>query len=872
MADEQSPWVDWPHNYAQPSMGQLAPRVEENSNSLWRSPFYNSSNSNIQTSVNNNNNNTQSQCYQSYQQQEETYVQLEDVLRYPSYRWGPPPTREYQKQTSCAENSGLPTISLPQHSSKRATGRQLPNPIPKLQSESGDAYAASDAYSGHDPKRRRAKAPVIQAPSQAPPKVASPVYLQVRTQPVPQNTRSSSNYNTSQMPNPPASQPATQPAIQLTSQQAQRPGSQYFAPGQTRLTTQVQPQCTASPAIAQQRAYQNAPQAQSKAAPRAPPSASPLPRCNSQSAFPQTASQSLPTTVAPSPTQYTAQQHHHLVSRSNSQYSSPKQTPHALPQTVAPSETQIRSPYIPRPNSSPQTQPTNLPHNSRQSAPQPAAQRNPNQASKPDAKPTAQAVSSSTTQPTQQPPSQVSSHPIRPPATKIATPPVQQHVSQNLPHERHLFFQPASPGSQPQPQMAQASHTQPLGAQGKFATYTFWPENSADRTYLKRRTDIVSRLNEADAAQKTTYDPQTIARDILIAAGRHPTEAHLNHHLVCLRDIFTSVEMNSDLATFRWDLVDPGQPSRVMKAKTAIHTGPLQTCQTAAPHPAVQVARSINTFTPPQYPLSQTQHNFPQPTLQQVQPPLPPPQKPNPQVQSQQQPQSQPQVQLQRQQPVLSPGPQPGYQTPSTPNSMEKKRRGRPPGSTNKPKVAAPVAQPQRTLSYPVFACQWGNCQSELHNLELLEKHLFKSHVSYQITCGWKGCTFTGTLPAAELMKHAKKEHLDSLAWKLGDGPAVPTSVDREISIVPLTIPESNQPGNEDTLIFPAEYNSIRAFNKVHGNNSQLEKAGEIFRAIQRLKEHIGVGLDPGGCELATPLRNQRVSNDEDVYEVRRTS
>lgn len=204
---------------------------------------------------------------------------------------------------------------------------------------------------------------------------------------------------------------------------------------------------------------------------------------------------------------------------------------------------------------------------------------------------------------------------------------------------------------------------------------------------------------------------------------------------------------------------------------------------------------------------------------------------------------------------------------------MEKKRRGRPPGSTNKPKVVvASAAPPQRTSSYPVFACRWGNCQSELHNLELLKKHIFKIHVSYQITCGWKGCTFTGTLPAAELMNHVKTEHLDSLAWKLGDGPAVLTSVDWDISAVPLTIPESYQPGTEDTLIFPAEYNSIRAFNRVHGNNSQLEKAHEVFKAVQRLKTQIGVGLDPGGCELATPLRNQRVSNDEDVYEVRPAS
>ncbi|KAL4973286.1 hypothetical protein BDW66DRAFT_168775 [Aspergillus desertorum] len=853
MVEEQFPW---PYNCAQLYMGQNAPRVEENSNFQWRSPFCNSSsNSDLENSANNYKNTRSPQC-PSYKQQEESHIWIEDVP-YPSYRRAPSPSREYL--TSYAENSGLSTTSLPQHSPKRLTGRQPPNSMSQSKSGPLDVYAANDAYSRHDIKRQRAEAPpvVLHAPSHAP-----------------QDTRSGSNYDRPQTSSTPTTQPATQAAIHRTFQKALRPGSQYVAPGQTRPMTQVQPQRAASPAISQQHFSQYEQQPHGKAAPRAPSSPSPqttaqqLPRHNEQYAAPQTTPQSRATTVTPSATQCPAQEHPRPVSRSDSHYYSSKQTPHALPQTVAPSDTQIGPLYMPRPRIIPQSQPITLPQNSWQSAHQPAAQWNTNQAAEPVAKPTAQAVSRSTTQPTQQP----SSHPVPLPAAKTATSYVQQHVPQNLPHRTSLSAQPALPVSKPSPRMAQALHPQPFGAQGKLAAYTSRPENPADRTYLKRRTDIVSRLNEADAAQKTAYDPQTIARDILIASGRHPTEAQLNHHLVHLRDIFTAVEMNSDLARFRWDLVDPGQPSREIKAEAANHSVPTRTSETA-PHPAVQVAVPVNnTFSPPQYP-SQSQYSSPVPQLQQVQLPPPPPQQPNSQFISQNQPQFQPQVQLKRQQPVSSPVHQPRSETPNTPESMEKKRRGRPPGSTNKPKVgAASVAPPQRTSSYPVFACRWGNCQSELHNLELLKKHLFKSHVSYQITCGWKGCTFTGTLPAAELMKHAKKEHIDSLAWKLGDGPAVPTSVDRDISAVPLTIPESNQPGNEDALIFPAEYNSIRAFNKVHGNNSQLEKAREIFRAVQRLKERIGVGLDPGGCELATPLRNQRLSNDEDVYEVRPAS
>lgn len=42
----------------------------------------------------------------------------------------------------------------------------------------------------------------------------------------------------------------------------------------------------------------------------------------------------------------------------------------------------------------------------------------------------------------------------------------------------------------------------------------------------------------------------------------------------------------------------------------------------------------------------------------------------------------------------------------------------------------------------------------------------------------------------------------------------------------------------------------------------------EILKAVQRMKEQVGFGLDPGGCQLATPARNERVSNDEKFYEV----
>lgn len=84
----------------------------------------------------------------------------------------------------------------------------------------------------------------------------------------------------------------------------------------------------------------------------------------------------------------------------------------------------------------------------------------------------------------------------------------------------------------------------------------------------------------------------------------------------------------------------------------------------------------------------------------------------------------------------------------------------------------------------------------------------------------------------------------------------------------PLTRPDRSQLSGEDTLMLPASTSSIRAFNLVHGKHTARDRAQEIVKAVQTMKQRIGVGLDKGGCELATPARNARVVNDEEFYEV----
>ena len=69
---------------------------------------------------------------------------------------------------------------------------------------------------------------------------------------------------------------------------------------------------------------------------------------------------------------------------------------------------------------------------------------------------------------------------------------------------------------------------------------------------------IITPMDVKTALRRSTYNSDSIAKDVLVAAAKHPTEAPLNHHVDVLRSKFVYVDSRSDLSTFRWELVDPG--------------------------------------------------------------------------------------------------------------------------------------------------------------------------------------------------------------------------------------------------------------------------------------------------------------------------
>lgn len=85
--------------------------------------------------------------------------------------------------------------------------------------------------------------------------------------------------------------------------------------------------------------------------------------------------------------------------------------------------------------------------------------------------------------------------------------------------------------------------------------------NPPERDALVHKNIVRPIQRRRDALRRSKYNSETIARDILLATGSHPTMDALNSHLDIIRKNFRAVNLESNMSTFMWDLVDYKQDS-----------------------------------------------------------------------------------------------------------------------------------------------------------------------------------------------------------------------------------------------------------------------------------------------------------------------
>jgi hypothetical protein len=355
---------------------------------------------------------------------------------------------------------------------------------------------------------------------------------------------------------------------------------------------------------------------------------------------------------------------------------------------------------------------------------------------------------------------------------------------------------------------------------------------TALQTTQRPRAILARPINKSEALRKSYYDPKTVARDILIAAGRHPSERPLNAHLVGL--LHRHIELDSDLSTFNWDAVDPGGPPVPRVQIVDIPAGPpkwklgvqrkeprntredepigerlsYQPNAKVDPRPALNSLARLSAQTKHLLQDSQKAANSSRLRHSQL-------------VDDASRDGIGTAVTPQKRKASCTQSPRPSRTRSSHSTSLREpksigrkrnmensgiRRRGRPLGAKNKhpsltamKKVAntSPLLSiPSRSYSPPpasfdIYDCQWRKCNAKLHNLATLRRHISKVHrpsteeaIKLGHTCWWKKCktlqrnedrTVTPRerfQSHSEWMDHIDEDHLHPLGMEKGDGPS----------------------------------------------------------------------------------------------------
>ncbi|KAI9841783.1 MAG: hypothetical protein M1837_000377 [Sclerophora amabilis] len=107
-----------------------------------------------------------------------------------------------------------------------------------------------------------------------------------------------------------------------------------------------------------------------------------------------------------------------------------------------------------------------------------------------------------------------------------------------------------------------ANHPSPGNALGTAASEDH--SGLTERRKALGSIELARPIHRKSALRKSVYDSRTIARDVLIATGRHPSMRGLNAHLDSLRTNLPSIHRDSDLSTIKWSIIDPDSQSETI--------------------------------------------------------------------------------------------------------------------------------------------------------------------------------------------------------------------------------------------------------------------------------------------------------------------
>ncbi|KAK7606764.1 hypothetical protein JOL62DRAFT_510116 [Phyllosticta paracitricarpa] len=356
-----------------------------------------------------------------------------------------------------------------------------------------------------------------------------------------------------------------------------------------------------------------------------------------------------------------------------------------------------------------------------------------------------------------------------------------------------------------------------------YSAHVATPVASAveDRT---RNMDVVRSIEKKNALRRSSYDVRTIARDVLLATGKHPEMRPLNGHLDILKESFKNVDNNSDLSTIRWDLIDPGDPPA-----DALDANVIEIDDDDADEEDEESPQQQKVCPPPKIPSNATPEHRPG-ALQEILPkpdvvssnatPDPwlavakkrgpgRPRTGTPKFSATARNSSFPSLggysAFRRQE--LNPDGTPAPKKKGRPVGWRKaihskEAQARAAGLTPEELAAlqrnakapaggvsrASSVASRRTAPYSVFKCQWEGCVAELHNMETLRKHVFKFHQAVnqhkKFPCFWEGCSENhlsvnprtgkpnGFSVPEDFVDHVEFAHLGPTSWELGDGQA----------------------------------------------------------------------------------------------------